>query len=142
MQRSLLYLAGLFFFSPIFAFSVEINESLKVEHNLLPLSSGFIHYRLQDQKLQLIFLNQKKVVIAPLASEGLVQVRFMNPRTQSDKTYTLPLVSQKAYLETIRPLKLPLNYRLLITLNMKHTGENLALPVIELRPRDLASLSQ
>ena len=136
MRRFFLYFASLVFLSPFLAFSLELDETLTVEDHLLPFSSGFIHYRLQNQKLQLIFLNQKKSVIAPPAEEALVQVRFINPRTQADKPYTLPLVSQGAYLEAIRPFKLPLNYRLFITLKMTGNENTLSLPIIELRPLD------
>ncbi len=137
MRRFFLYASGVFLLSQLLSFGVEMGESLKLDYNLLPFSSGFVHYRVQNQKLQLIFLNQKKVVIAPPAEEGLVQVRFINPRTQSDRAYVLPLMSQKTYLETIRPLRLPLNYRLYVTLKMKDSPASVSLPAIELRPGDL-----
>ncbi len=140
MRSFSLYFSSLFLLSALFCFGVEVGEPLKVDHNLLPFASGFVHYRIQNQKLQLIFLNQKKVVITPPAEEGLIQVRFMNPRTQSDKAYTLPLISQKTYLETLRPLRLPLNYRLYGTLTMKDSPVSVSLPVIELRPGDLKAL--
>ena len=140
MCRVLLYVVGLAFlcwgYCPVFA--VEVGDALKLDHNLIPFSSGFIHYTLHNQKLQLIFLNQKKVVVPPLSQEGFVQVRFISPRKKSDQPYTLPLVPQKASLETVRPLKLPLNYRLWVTLKMKDTEESVTLPALELRPGDLA----
>jgi hypothetical protein len=117
---------------------IELGETLKVDKHLIPVTSGFIHYRIKDQKLQLIFLNKKKAVISPAAKDGLVKVRFINARTKADVPYTMPLVLTGSYLEGVRSFRLPLNYRILITLKMADGAETVDLPLIELRPDDLS----
>lgn len=138
MKRSICVLAFLWVIAWVPVFGLELGDTLKVDKQLIPFQSGFIHYRVKDQKLQLIFLNKKKQVIAPVAKEGLVKVRFISPRIKADIPYVMPLALSKSYLEGVRPLRLPLNYRVFISLTLCEGSETIDLPPIELRPENIA----
>lgn len=118
------------------AFGLEVGDVIETEGKGFKTSEGSIYYRLEDRKVQIFFLDKEQKIITPLFKEGTIQVRFIAPRSKADVPFTIPLTSiNNTYLEALRPLRLPLNYNLIIRLknpqDPMHTQE---LPSIKITP--------